>query len=562
MPSLKESTTMHNWNVSTGKKSGGPFDTAALRRLADSGKLPRDAFVRLSDDSTDWQQASTVDWLVDDPQLGEARYCLECDCRAIVSTESAGDPIRCPQCFAVGHFVTYLEPMPPEILDVPHEPWGIYDGLACAFAVLCVVVTLIGIAGLLFNPSVAFLLGFILLACGAALFAMTFHHRSESSKYRSHLKNVESTLAARSEQLVDSRNELVSLKRGLNKVRDDLIAATDEECRRVRREIQDELAIAKDQQNAVHRMAEKLLTETRKWWTSKLTGQNYQITKDRMMKAIEFCRKQGYTVTPEQQREVFNQLKIDYEAVLAKEHAKAEQMRMREQLREEQRVQRELQRELEHAEKEKAQRDAEEDTIRRALAVAMQKVGVEHSAEVDRLKAALQEAHQRAIEAEEAAQRTKSQAELTRVGNVYVISNIGSFGENAFKVGLTRRLDPYDRVKELGDASVPFPFDVHMMIKSDDAPALERKLHRVLHRYRINRVNFRKEFFRIDLSTIQQVVEQHHGKVEYLYEGAGEESEYEQSLKISDADFAYLASVADEQGLEEDDDDAEGIDEP
>ncbi|WP_210403032.1 GIY-YIG nuclease family protein [Thalassospira sp. MCCC 1A01428] len=94
-------------------------------------------------------------------------------------------------------------------------------------------------------------------------------------------------------------------------------------------------------------------------------------------------------------------------------------------------------------------------------------------------------------------------AEQTRKGHVYIISNIGSFGENVYKIGLTRRLDPMDRVKELGDASVPFPFDVHAIIYYDDAPALEAALHREFSHSRVNAVNLRKEFFRVDLDKIR-----------------------------------------------------------
>ena len=142
------------------------------------------------------------------------------------------------------------------------------------------------------------------------------------------------------------------------------------------------------------------------------------------------------------------------------------------------------------------------------MAEALKKVGADHSAEVEALREKLRDAEARG-------QRTKAQAELTKAGHVYVISNIGSFGERVFKVGLTRRNDPEDRVRELGDASVPFTFDIHMMIGSDDAPKLEYTLHQALHRYRVNRVNFRKEFFRVDLDTIRQLVEDHHGIVEY-----------------------------------------------
>ena len=93
-----------------------------------------------------------------------------------------------------------------------------------------------------------------------------------------------------------------------------------------------------------------------------------------------------------------------------------------------------------------------------------------------------------------------------KAGYVYVISNIGSFGPNVYKIGMTRRLDPQDRVDELGDASVPFNFDVHAMIFSDDAPALEAALHRAFEDRKINMVNTRREFFNVTLDEIKEVV--------------------------------------------------------
>ena len=117
------------------------------------------------------------------------------------------------------------------------------------------------------------------------------------------------------------------------------------------------------------------------------------------------------------------------------------------------------------------------------------------------------ELEQRLLEAEAKEARAKSMAEQTRKGHVYVISNIGSFGEDVYKIGLTRRLEPMDRVKELGDASVPFPFDVHAMIYAEDAPALEAALHRKFTLQRVNAVNLRKEFFQVDLPTIKDAVD-------------------------------------------------------
>ena len=149
----------------------------------------------------------------------------------------------------------------------------------------------------------------------------------------------------------------------------------------------------------------------------------------------------------------------------------------------------------------------------------------QHSEEVERLKARL-------TEAEERSQRAIAQAQLTKSGFVYVLSNIGSFGENVFKVGMSRRLDPLERVRELSGAAVPFPFDVHMMIATNDAPALENALHRKLHKFRVNKTNPRKEYFKIDIQTILQVVTEHHGEVQYVADA--EALGFRQSLTMSE----------------------------
>jgi hypothetical protein len=156
----------------------------------------------------------------------------------------------------------------------------------------------------------------------------------------------------------------------------------------------------------------------------------------------------------------------------------------------------------------------------------------------------------RLAEAEERSQRAISQAQLTKSGHVYVISNIGSFGDGVFKVGMTRRLEPMDRVLELGGASVPFPFDVHMMISSDNAPALENALHRGLNRARINKTNPRKEFFRTDVVAICEIVKQQHGEVEYTLDA--EALQYRQSVTMADEDQEFIESVYDELEEEKD----------
>ncbi|WP_143080356.1 DUF4041 domain-containing protein [Hymenobacter arizonensis] len=192
------------------------------------------------------------------------------------------------------------------------------------------------------------------------------------------------------------------------------------------------------------------------------------------------------------------------------------QRQVREQMREEELAQRELEKARTDAEKEEkryadALRKAEQE-VQKATGEAQQRLLVQIEALQGQLSLA-QQNKQRAI----------SQAQLTRSGHVYVISNIGSFGEDVYKIGMTRRLDPLDRVKELGDASVPFLFDVHAVIYCDDAPKLENTLHRLFHQRRVNRINERKEFFRVTLPEIAEAVLANHGEIAFLHEAEAQE---------------------------------------
>lgn len=114
---------------------------------------------------------------------------------------------------------------------------------------------------------------------------------------------------------------------------------------------------------------------------------------------------------------------------------------------------------------------------------------------------------------------------------MYIISNIGSFGEHVFKIGMTRRLEPMDRIAELSSASVPFPFDVHAMIFSENAPELESTLHHHFEAYKMNKVNPRKEFFRVHLEDIKQLVLERFGQTVNFIE-VPNATEYQETLRI------------------------------
>lgn len=177
-----------------------------------------------------------------------------------------------------------------------------------------------------------------------------------------------------------------------------------------------------------------------------------------------------------------------------------EQRRIKEQLREEEKARREYERAMKEAAK-------EEDVLRKAMEKAQERIRDATAEQRAKFELQLAELSERLKVAEEKNQRAISMAQQTRRGHVYVISNVGSFGENVYKIGLTRRLEPLDRIKELGDSSVPFEFDVHALIFSEDAPALEGRLHKHFVLMQMNKVNHRKEFFRVDLAHIRAELE-------------------------------------------------------
>ena len=227
-------------------------------------------------------------------------------------------------------------------------------------------------------------------------------------------------------------------------------------------------------------------------------------------------------------KERFLQLKIDelrltHEFELKKYEEKEEQRRIREQMREEEKARRDF---------EKAQKEAEreEKMLQQAMKKAQEEISKASEEERAKYEAQLVELQEKLQEAEEKNQRAVSMAQQTKSGHVYVISNLGSFGEDIYKIGMTRRLEPLDRVNELGDASVPFKFDVHAMIYSDNAPELENELHKAFNKNRLNFVNLRREYFDISLDEIEKVVQENHGKIEFIKEA--EAKEYRESLII------------------------------
>ncbi len=219
-----------------------------------------------------------------------------------------------------------------------------------------------------------------------------------------------------------------------------------------------------------------------------------------------------------------DELQLAYEYAQKRQEEKEEQKRIREQMREEAKLQKEI---------EEARKDIEKEQRHYTNALLKLNKQLESCDEIEKevLLKKIQEIESHLTELDVAIKDIDYREANKKAGYVYIISNIGSFGEDIYKIGMTRRLDPMERVDELGDASVPFKFDVHAMIFSDDAPKLESALHRAFENKKINMINSRREFFKVSLDEIEEVVKNNYDKT-VEFERTPQAEQYRESIKI------------------------------
>lgn len=227
-------------------------------------------------------------------------------------------------------------------------------------------------------------------------------------------------------------------------------------------------------------------------------------------------------ITPRYYSLKIEELYLAFEYQQKKQQEKEEQKEARARMREEAKLAREI---------EEARKKLEKEQTHYSNALAQLNKQLETASDAD--KAAILEKKRKVemqlAKIDHAFKEVDYREANQRAGYVYIISNIGAFGENVYKIGMTRRLDPMDRVDELGDASVPFDFDVHAMIFSDDAPKLEAALHHAFADRKLNFVNQRREFFHVTLDEIKKVVKENFDKsVEFVDVPAAEQ--YRESL--------------------------------
>ena len=256
---------------------------------------------------------------------------------------------------------------------------------------------------------------------------------------------------------------------------------------------------------------------------------NIELGEKRIRQSFEACNRLGRVMTVRLSDGYLNlkieELRLAHEFQVKKQEEKEEAKRIREELRDQQKLEQEIRAVREKIAKERKHFAA----ALRDLNLRLDKIVNGEERTLILAKIAEVEAGKAALDSEETAIDYREQN--AKAGYVYVISNIGAFGEGVFKIGMTRRLDPMERVDELGDASVPFWFDVHAMVFSDNAPALEAKLHECFAAGRLNKVNGRKEFFRADIAEIEAIIRANYDAVVEVTREAPAE-QYRESLRM------------------------------
>lgn len=266
-----------------------------------------------------------------------------------------------------------------------------------------------------------------------------------------------------------------------------------------------------------------------------LTVKNIDSSKNKIMRCFETLNKLFTTDKVSLSKEILEikleQADLMYAYQYQKEQERLQQKAIREQMVEEEKVRREI-------EKEKAKIEKEEKQFQNEIAKLMGYMQKSNEAEKQLYIDKIRELEDKLKKVEADKENVLEREQNTRAGYVYVISNIGSFGDDVYKIGMTRRLEPMDRVKELGDASVPFEFDVHAMIFSEDAPALETILHNTFKNNQVNKVNPRKEFFKVKLDDIEKVVKENFNAT-VTFTKVAEAAQYRESLRI-DKEYAAV----------------------
>jgi len=257
---------------------------------------------------------------------------------------------------------------------------------------------------------------------------------------------------------------------------------------------------------------------------------NIEATENRIEKSFEAMIKLGRImnarITDAYKKLKYQELYLAFEYQQKKQEEKEALRKAREELREQQKLEQEIRQARERIAKEKKHFNQALKELELKLLLT--------TSDSDRttIQQKIDEIQNQCFALEKEEKVIYYREQNAKAGYVYIISNIGSFGENVYKIGMTRRLEPLERIDELGDASVPFPYDVHALIFSDNAPDLEAKIHEHFHKDRVNKLNDRKEFYKGDIFEIEKIVKEHYDKIVDVVKDPPAE-QYRESIRMN-----------------------------
>lgn len=352
------------------------------------------------------------------------------------------------------------------------------------------------------------------------------------SLHKLNIEKLDSEIKNRENQIVDLDDEILVQEFGLYRPHYNFANALDYKDRlaeiRAKQKalIKSKTAVSGDtnwQVNGSSSQGKKMVNDTQKLLLrafntecdeliGKVKYTNYDASLNRIYKSAETISKLGVimniSITPAYLNLKVEELRLSFEYQQKKQQEKETQKAARAELREAARLQKEIEAQRKKIEKEQTHYQTAYDHLL---------VQLQADPENKDLLDKKMDLESQLNDIDKAMKDIDYREANQRAGYVYVISNIGAFGPDVYKIGMTRRLDPQDRVDELGDASVPFNFDVHAMIFSDDAPALEAALHRAFEDRKLNMVNTRREFFNVTLDEIKEVIKKNFDKtVEFI----------------------------------------------
>lgn len=352
------------------------------------------------------------------------------------------------------------------------------------------------------------------------------------AKKQTDLNSIEKQIAEKKKQLICMDDEILVQEFGLYTPQYDFASALDykEELTKIRQVqkdlIKEKAAVLGNTEWTVNNSkakGKKMVSDTQKLLLrafntecddliNRVKYNNFNATLDRIYKSAETITKLGSVMNISISQKYLDakvkELRLAFEYREKKQQEKEDQKMARAEQREQAKLQREIEEQRKKVEKEQTHYQTAYEKL---------KLQLEQNPEDKDLLEKKEQLENHLSDIDKALCDIDYRQANMRAGYVYIISNIGAFGKDIYKIGMTRRLDPQDRVDELGDASVPFNFDVHAMIFSDDAPALEAALHRAFEDRKLNMVNQRREFFNVTLDEIKEVIKKNFDKtVEFV----------------------------------------------